>query len=274
MNGKAKDFWKDAYGQLANVVEHNSGNNATTTYAWDAVGNLSQITDALSNVRTFTYDGLGRRLTAQDLHASGDGTFGTWNYTYDDAGNTTQTVDPKSQTVNYTYDANNRPLTEDYTGASGTEITYSYDSCTNGKTRLCIASSTASRISYTYNPLGMKASEAETINGTSTTFTTQYGYDRQGNLLLLTYPDGAQAQYAYNGAGLVNSLQEKESGAGSFSNILTNVDYAPTGQPTYLQYANGVNTTNTYDLDSPVSHDQQGLAPAELAAWSGLRLHL
>ena len=119
MNGKAKDFSKDAYGQLVNVVEHNSGNNYTTTYAWDAVGNLSQITDALSNVRNFTYDGLGSRLTAQDLHASGDGTFGTWNYSYDDAGNTTQTVDPKSQTVNYTYDANNRPLTEDYTGAVG-----------------------------------------------------------------------------------------------------------------------------------------------------------
>jgi YD repeat-containing protein len=174
-NGKPKDFFKDAYGQLVNVVEHNSGSNATTTYAWDAVGNLTKITDALSNVRNFVYDGLGRRLTAEDLHASGDGTFGTWTYAYDDAGNTTQTVDPKSQTVNYTFDGDNRPLTEDFASSTGTEITYSYDSCTNGKTRLCVASSTASRILYTYNPLGMKASEAETINGTSTILTTQYG---------------------------------------------------------------------------------------------------
>jgi Domain of unknown function (DUF6443) len=60
-NGKIKDYSKDAYGNLAAVVEHVSGAYATTTYAWDLNKSLTKVTDALGNVRNFTYDGLGQR---------------------------------------------------------------------------------------------------------------------------------------------------------------------------------------------------------------------
>lgn len=99
-NTHPKDLYSDAYQNLVKVDEHNSGNTYTTQYVYDAKGNLTNITDALANVRAFTYDGLGRRLTAQDLHASGDGTFGTWTYAYDDAGNIASSSDPKAQLVN------------------------------------------------------------------------------------------------------------------------------------------------------------------------------
>ena len=126
-NGKLKDYTKDAYGNLATVVEHNSSTLATTTYAYDLNNNLATSTDALGNIRKFTYDGLSCQLTAQDLHASADTTYGTTTYAYDDAGNMTQRIDPRGQTTNFTYDSLNRPLTEDYTGQSGTEETYAYD---------------------------------------------------------------------------------------------------------------------------------------------------
>ena len=141
-DGNIKDYLKDAFGNLTNVIEHSSS-IGTTTYAYDALNYLATSTDALGNVRHFTYDGLGRRLSAQDLHAVGDGTFGTWTYTYDDAGNNTSQSDPKSQVVNRTYDALNRMLAENYTGQVGTEVTYTYDSCTHGIGYLCIASSTS-----------------------------------------------------------------------------------------------------------------------------------
>jgi YD repeat-containing protein len=83
---------------------------------------------------------------AQDLHAVSEGTFGSTTYAYDAAGNVTQQIDPKNQTVNYTYDVLNRKLTEDYTGQSGTEVSYTYDSCSNGVGRLCVASSTSAKI--------------------------------------------------------------------------------------------------------------------------------
>src|SRR5262247_4033909 len=119
MLGTPKDLLSDAFGNLVQVNEHNATNTYSTYYEYNAANDLTKITDALSNIRSFTYDGLGRRLTAEDLHASGDGTFGTWTYVYDHAGNLTQSVNPKSQTVNYTYDSLNRPLTEDFTGTAG-----------------------------------------------------------------------------------------------------------------------------------------------------------
>jgi RHS repeat-associated protein len=242
--GKTKDLYDDAFGNLVRVDEHNNGSTYSTYYVYDGLNDLTNIMDALGNVRNFTYDGLGRRLTAQDLHASGASSYGTWTYTYDDAGNLTQQLDPKSQTVNYTYDDVNRVLTEDYTGQTGTEVTYTYDSCAQGKTRLCIASSSAAVASYTYNGPGQTAQETKTISGTA--YVTSYTYDRQGNQLTITNPDNSQVQYTYNLTGLPETVSAKESG-GSFATVVSNFDYSPTDQPSVIAYVNGVTQTNTYD---------------------------
>ncbi|MFA6565854.1 MAG: SpvB/TcaC N-terminal domain-containing protein, partial [Candidatus Paceibacterota bacterium] len=242
--GKQKIFTKDAYGNLVKVEEKNNGDTYTTNYEYNPLGNLTKITDAEANVRNFTYDKLGRRLTAQDLHASGDETYGSWSYSYDDAGNTTQTVDPKEQTINYEFDALNRNTSENYTSESGTEVSYAYDTCTNGKMRLCAASSTDVISSFSYSPLGQVSTEAKMISDISAT--TTYEYDRQGNQTLITTPDGAEIRYTYNAAGLLDKVEEKENG-GSFADIVSNFDYAPTGQPTIISYANGVTTNKTYD---------------------------
>ena len=140
---------------------------ATTTYAYDALNNLASTTDSMGNVRHFSYDGLGRRTSAEDFHEVGDGTFGTWSFTYDDQGNVTSQTDPKGQVVNRTYDALNRMLTEDYTGEAGTEVTNTYDSCTNGIGRLCSASSTSAISTSAYDILGRQISATTTVLGTS-----------------------------------------------------------------------------------------------------------
>jgi YD repeat-containing protein len=205
-----KALYADAHGNLIKVDEVNGGSTYTTNYEYNYLKNLTKVTDADGNLRNFTYDGLGRRLTAQDLHASADGTYGTWTYTYDDAGNMTQKVDPKSQTMNYTYDALNRVTSEDYTGAAGTEATYSYDSGTDGKTRLTQAVFTGSATTdYTYHPLGLTKTETTAITG-GATYTTTHDYDRQGNQTLITYPDSAQVRYTYNNGGLLEKVEEME----------------------------------------------------------------
>jgi YD repeat-containing protein len=243
--GKTKDLYNDAFDNLIQVDEHNSTSTYTTLYSYNYLGNLTSITDALSNVRNFTYDGLGRRLTAQDLHSSGDGAYGSYTYTYDDAGNLTQKVDPKSQTINYTYDDINRQLTEDYTGSGGTEVTYTFDTCTQGKGRLCSASSSAVSILNAYNALGQLTNSTSTIN--STAYPSSYMYDRLGNLLTITNPDGSQVKYTYNSAGQLETVQRKESTDGGYSNLVTNFDYSPTEQVATIAYANGASITNTYD---------------------------
>jgi YD repeat-containing protein len=248
-NGKVKDYTKDAYGNLASVVEHVGGTYATTTYAWDLNGSLTKLTDASGNVRNFTYDGLGRRLTAEDLHASGDGTFGSWTYSYDPASNLTQKVDPKSQTINLTYDALNRPLTEDYTGQAGTEVTYLYDSCANGKGRLCSATTTNNSMSIgtwkTYNPLGLVATDTKQI--VAQTYNTHYTYDRQGNQTDILYPDSSEVLYTYDSTAQPIIVQQREATSSPWRMIISNINYSPLGQETSVIWGSGATTTNTYD---------------------------
>ncbi|HET9410040.1 MAG TPA: FG-GAP-like repeat-containing protein [Candidatus Sulfotelmatobacter sp.] len=243
-NGNPKDTVNDAYGNLIQVGEHNGTTTYTTTYSYDGLKDLLNLTDANGNVRNFAYDGLGREVSSTDLHVATDTTYGTWTYTYDDAGNLISRVDPKNQTVNYTYDNLNRILTEDFTGATGTEVSYTYDSCTNGVGRLCSASSTDALVSKTYDPLGNVASDTKTIAGTA--YVTSYTYDRQGDQLTITNPDNSVVQYTYGIGGLATNVQEKESG-GSFSNVVTSIDYSPMDKIATQTDANGVTTTNYYD---------------------------
>jgi YD repeat-containing protein len=243
-NNNIKKLTNDAYNRLATVVEKDGATYATTTYAWHADDTLATTTDADGNVRRFTYDGRGLRLTAEDLHDTGDGTFGTWTYAYDDAGNLSSFVDPMSQTINFTYDNLNRVLTEDYTGQAGTEIAYGYDTCTDGKTRICVATSTGAVSTTTYTALGSIATTTTAIDNTF--YTTAYRYDRQGNLTNVVYPDTSQVQYTYNTAGLPETVQQKESG-GSFGNVVSDFDYGPHGQVTYKLFGNDVESTYTFD---------------------------
>ncbi|MDA9473272.1 hypothetical protein XI03_01690, partial [Bradyrhizobium sp. CCBAU 65884] len=245
-NGHFKDMIVDAFGNLATVVEHATA-DGTTAYSYDALNNLATTTDASGNVRAFTYDGLSRRTAAQDVHAVGDSTFGAWTYTYDAAGNMTSQTDPKSQIVNRTYDALSRMLTEDYTGQAGTDVTLTYDSCTNGIGNICVASSTSAKTTNAYDILGRVTSATTTVSNFS--YNMQYAYDRQGNLTGLTYPNGSQVSYSYNLAGLPNRVQRKPSG-GSLSDIITNYDYAPQGAINNVRFGNNASTTYFYDASA------------------------
>lgn len=244
---KVKDVYRDAYDNLIQVDEHNDSTILTTTYEYNVLGKLTKLTDALGNVRNFTYDGVGNVLTAQDLHASSDTTFGTWSYSYDNSGNLTSRTDPNSQTVNFTYDDINRVLTENYTGHSGTEVTYEYDTCSNGVGRLCEVDNTVSTTNYNYNKLGQRSTEAMSID--SEDFSTSYTYDRQGNQLMINNPDWSQIKYFYDAGGLVNKIQHKEDTDANFSDVISSITYNPVGLINTIEYHNGSTTTNTYDAD-------------------------
>jgi RHS repeat-associated protein len=243
--GRYKDLYSDSRGNLIQVDEHNSGSTYTTTYDYNGNNRLTKITDSLSNIRNFTYDGLGRRLTAQDLHASTDGVFGTWTYGYDSAGNITSIIDAKSQNRTLTYDDASRLLTENYTGLAGTEITYTYDICTYGKPKVCSAVAlNSATTTYTYNSNGGIATTTVRIDNAD--FSTGYTYDRQGNPTLIIYPDSSQVKYSHDEAGLLQSIAYKENG-GTFFHIVRGVSFAPTGDVNIIRYGNYTSTIKTFD---------------------------
>src|SRR6185312_8073038 len=88
----------------------------------------------------------------------------------------------------------------------------------------------------TYDANGNLASETKTIGGNN--YETDYTYDRQGNQVTITNPDGSVVKYIYNAAGLLNQVQQKESG-GSFADVVSNYDYSPTEQVAEADFANG-----------------------------------
>ena len=234
----------DAYGRVSGIQEQNGTSTYVTSYQWTAHNQLAQITDALGNIRNFSYDGLGRRTRAEDLHAAADTTYGVWTYVYDAVGNIATTTNPKSQVTLFTYDALNRPLTENFTGQAGTEGVYTYDTCTNGKGYVCVSNSTAATTTVQYNPAGLVSTEQKTISGTNYTQSTLY--DRQNNPLEITYPDSSIVRYSYNTAGQLERVEQKEN-VGTYRDIISNYNYAPYGAVEKIVYGNGVVTVRTYD---------------------------
>ncbi len=248
LNNK-KDMIKDAYGNLAQVVEWpTSTTSATTTYAWNLLGKMTKLTDALGNIRNFTYDTIGRLTGSEDLHAAGDTTFGTTSRQYDNASNLIQQYSPLGLATSYTYDALNRVLTEDATSTAAglTDIIYRYDTCTNGKGRLCeVNANNAATTTYAYNPIGLTTTEAKKIG--STWATTSTTYLRTGVVDTLTYPNGHQIANIYNDAGDLNRVFSLALGSTTWRKVIESTNYGPTGQPIFIDYGNNTMTWFTYD---------------------------
>lgn len=243
-----KVYTTDGLGRLIEVVEYEDSTGYTTSYEWGALDNLELLADAAGNVREFTYDGRGLRLTAEDLHDSSDATYGTWVYTYDDAGNIYTSLSPNGVTVTYYYDDLNRVTDEDADDGTGIETSYVYDTCTNGVGMLCEASVLGgSSTEYAYNEAGRISSETVTLD--STDYITSYTYDTQGNVLTTTYPDSTVITNTYNALGKLESID----------NITTNFNYGPSGDVVLQENENGTITTWDYDeteryrLESKVS---------------------
>jgi len=243
--GKIKDLYKDVYDNLVQVNEHNGSEIYSTYYQWNSLKKLTKITDALGNVRNFSYDGLGRAIMAEDLHAVNDSTFGVWYYDYDDAGNLISKTAPNTKVTAYTYDNLNRVLSEDVVGNEVVDVSYEYDHCQNGIGRLCLVINPTVKVSSFYNPLGQITKEEKRIG--RSIFTTNYEYDRQGNQTLIINPDDSLVVYVYNNAGLAESVQRKETSDPELTDVISNIDYNPVGLVTLMIYGNGSITSNTYD---------------------------
>jgi len=246
--GNLKSFTSDAFGNLIQVDENSGTGTSTTVYTYDALDNLTKITDALANIRNFTYDNLSRLTNSEDLHDSSDTTFASTTYSYDSAGNVTTKLDQNNQTVNYTYDDGNRVLTENYIGGGGTEIEYGYDWCGEGSGRLCSATTTDVVTNLAHDALGNVTTEAKEIN--STTHTTTYTYDRLGNQTQIVYPDALTVYYNHNSAGLLETVAALLAGSTTPQYLIEDLNYGPHGKVTYKKFGNGIESRYTYDANA------------------------
>ncbi len=246
-NGETKLYYYDAFDRLTTVGERlGTSTTYTTSYTWTAGGDLAKITDGASNIRQFSYDNMGRRTVARDLRSTTDGAYGSWSYAFDSSSNLSTSVSPNGVTTTYTYDDLNRVLTEDASSTTGTDVTYAYDTCTNGIGRLCsVVVQGGATTAYVYDALGRVDTETKTIDGTA--YTTDYTYDRQGNVVGIAYPDGSETYYGFDDAGQIDEVMFNDGSAGGGFTVASGITYAPNGKMESVTYGNGVTTVWDYD---------------------------
>ena len=252
---------KDAFGRLITVQEYTgqatvgtcAGGTlyATTTYAYDRLGNLLSATDAKGNVSTMTYDTLGRKLTMHDPD------MGNWSYTYDANGNLLTQVDAKTKKLCFSYDALNRRTQKNYgttTVACGTNtVVYTYDDTVttyNRKGRLKQVTDPAQNVTFQYDSRGRITQSAKILDGT--TYTTTSAYDGLGRLTSVSYPTSPikTITYTYDGP----QLKRVSEGA---TNYVTYAGWNALGQSATATFANGVVTTSTYANTNNTTCTQQ-----------------
>lgn len=257
--------------------------NQTTTYSYDAMGNLTSVDGPLASntdETKFEYDALNRRTTAIDallgvtrfsfdaldqltrvtdprnlvtqytVNALGDVTklespdTAVTDKTYDEAGNVKTSANARGIVATYTYDALNRVTRISYSSNGGT-IDFTYDVGLHALGKLTGMTDSSGTTQWTYNSKGRVASRVQTVSGQSGNLTTQYGYDNGGNLALITYPSGKVLTYGYRDGRIDSILLDNAP-------IMTGVTYQPFGPVKGWTWGNGVQYSRLFDSDGRI----------------------
>lgn len=244
---------------LTRTVRYNasgstSGNDATTTFAYDSVGNVKQVTQPDGSYLAYTYDDAHRLTDVQDNLGN------KLHYTLDAAGNRTleQTYDPSSnlkRALARQFDQLNR-LTETLNAASvavqtytnpaegppsGVTYTDGYDG--NGNAIYSV-DGTSGHVGteQQYDPLNRLTKILQDHAGTGSTHdtTTQYAYDTRDNLRSVIDADNLTTSYTYDGLNNLTALGSPDTGN-------TGYTYDAAGNRLTQTDARNVQTTYTYD---------------------------
>ncbi|HZS58216.1 MAG TPA: DUF6531 domain-containing protein [Gemmatimonadaceae bacterium] len=222
----------------------------TTSYGYDAVGQLVRVTLADGSFLAYTYD-LAHRLTAL-----ADNLGNRIVYTLDPMGNQVkqELFDPSGalvQTRSRVFDQLSR-LASDI-GSQNQTINYGYDS--NGN-RTSVTDPLNRLRSNNYDALNHLVSSVDPANGT-----TSFGYDGADELTSVTDPRGLVTTYSYDGLANLLTRQSPDTGAASATydeagNPLTRTDakgqvtsyaYDALNRVTSISFADGAKQIYTYD---------------------------
>ncbi|MCP3996969.1 MAG: hypothetical protein GY722_18195 [bacterium] len=226
------------------VAVHEGPPALVTWFSYDAQNNLVGVTDPNSQDTTYTRSDLGWVYKAVSPDT------GTMLADYDPAGNLTWTRDAALVEVFRTYDGIGRLLMVDYPGMNQ-DVVYNYDSpaVSYGIGRLTGMTDASGITVYHYDRRGLVTREEKTVG--SRTFTTQYLYDKTGNLTQVLYPTDnplwrqGQASFVYNDANRVSSIATSVNG--SAASVVSSVQYEPFGPWSQAAFGNGLADQRTYD---------------------------
>ena len=292
-NGKL-DYYQDTNGnritahytnsRLTSLVETNGD---TYTYAYNANGYISQVTDPVGRITTYAYNSVGdltsittpqgtttitpgiRHLIASIAYPDGTHRY----YTYDSSYRLTQTSrDGGAEVVNFTYDNLGNVTATDALGNATTTVRNADSSVAaviNGLGNIArIAYDLNGRPTSVTTPGGFRSTLSYDANGNMVKVVdasgnlTSFSYDSTLNRLLsMTDANDNQTVYAYDANGNVASITDSAGQATTYSyDLLGNVTQATTAesrgqtitynskqQVTLRTFSDGSTISYTYD---------------------------
>jgi len=249
--GRYRLLYKDGLGRLVRVDEPDPelmGGILDTYYSYDILDNLTQVAtfhpdQTPEQTRTFTYDALGRLLTATLPEYNN----ATMTYTYDDLGNLTGKFLGGNYTETLGYDDLGRLIARQATlEGIRVDYAYEYDVCTEPapagftaspdynfgrlvRDKVIYPDQTYIERFFAYDWRGLPAQKGERFGqtgGSDVEFLTEYrSYDAQGNLQTMIYPSGQRVDLSYGAHGLLSGLQWNAA------DVMGTIRYAPHGAP-------------------------------------------
>ena len=289
-----------AYDALDRLTSTTMPGGGTTRYAYDTLGRMtSRHHPDAEGATLYKYDDLGRVRFSQDARqrAAGTGANRKITYTvYDDFGRVTRVgeaaadfseLDPE-RSYTFERDATSWRSRMTYDGGdpvAGGEIEGGGPNYAQGRLTKAQENTDADAAAevvhlYAYDHLGNVRVKQVEIEGLTGAKTATYTHDLAGRVTRLVYPDGAQARYAYDGAGRLARVGDANGNTlaaythTAAGNIATHVvgqgagdttaDGVVTGTYTYnprewvteINYAGTFNSKLTYDLAGNVTRQE------------------
>jgi RHS repeat-associated protein len=236
----------NTYNAHGDLVTHTDPNGTAITHDYDANGRLARKTVApgpgvssATTFETFTYDGMGRVVRAEDNDSAVTRAFDSLSRVMretingrgvlsdrDGVGNLLRCEYPGGRTITNTYDALNRRSTVregaatlasfDYAGpnrigrvayGNGTQLEYSYDAAPRVVRTLHVRDPGGARVTlddrrYTWDPAFNKTSRSDELAGV----TNRYSYDSVNRMVRSERTGSAAVDYALDAVGNRNSV--------------------------------------------------------------------
>lgn len=247
----------DALNRLFNTINNYNGTdiptqNASSTFAYDALNRLEGISDSDGLSTTYDYDGLSN---PKALHSPDTGTASS---VYDIAGNRTQMTDAKGTLSTYTYDALNRVTSVSYADPT-LNVIYHYDELGGCQSNISFQTGHVTsmlennlttlfcydalgNVSHTYVNDALSANDASVMTSSNHTLA--------GRLLSETSPQRILIVYGRDANGrIVNVTNRPPMGPVTVGNVVQQVTYLPFGPMLSYTLGNGQTITRSYDAN-------------------------
>lgn len=240
-------------GLLKSITDANAG---VSSWSRDIQGRVKTVTDPKGSVTTYNYDGAGRVSSIVSPDS------GTTQLTYNVANALIKKIDGRNIESNYSYDWMNRITGISYPANPTENISYNYDDNSLDSyenNRLTYLQDSDGYVVFVRDAVGNVIGKINWLSSTSTS--TQYGYDSTNRLESITYPSGRIVTYTRNSLGQITQVQTQDDASSPAQTVVSGVTYKPFGPLTNLTFGNGVVTTRQYDANYRLTNVQTTTTP-------------